>query len=142
MAAGPAQDRVDQVVRLCYADLDAARLRCEVLARLRKIMTIDAAFFATVDPATILFTSASADDPLGSANALFMDNEFGGKDVNKFAELAAASSPVSSLDRATRGERASSARYREVIPPPLACRAQRRPRPLRPPGCGPGPDAG
>jgi hypothetical protein len=87
-----------------------------VLSRLRRIMTVDAAFFGTVDPQTLLFTSA-ADDPLRAATPLFLDNEYGRADVNKFAALAEAADPVSSLDRATRGQRAGSARYREVMSP-------------------------
>jgi hypothetical protein len=34
----------------CYAGLDAAGLREEVLRRLRRMLPVDAAFFATVDP--------------------------------------------------------------------------------------------
>jgi DNA-binding CsgD family transcriptional regulator len=80
-------------------------------------MTVDAAFFGTVDPQTLLFTSAAADDPLRAATPLFLDNEYGRADVNKFAALAEAADPVGSLDRATRGQRAGSARYREVMSP-------------------------
>jgi DNA-binding CsgD family transcriptional regulator len=55
--------------------------------------------------------------PLGAATPEFLDNEYGRADVNKFAALAEAADPVSSLDRATRGDRAGSARYREVMSP-------------------------
>src|SRR5215831_8688695 len=53
----------------------------EVLRRLRRILPVDSAFFATVDPMTLLFTSAAADEPLGAATPLFLDNEFGREDV-------------------------------------------------------------
>ena len=109
--------QVTALIGRCYAGLDAASLRDEVLRRLRRIMTVDAAFFGTVDPQTLLFTSAVAEGPLEAATALFLDNEYGRADVNKFAALAEAADPVSSLDRATRGQRADSARYREVISP-------------------------
>ena len=69
-------------------------------------MTIDAAFFATVDPETLLFTGASSEEPLVEAASLFLENEFGRDDVNKFAALANGADPVSSLDVATRGDRA------------------------------------
>lgn len=111
------QRRVDELVRRCYAGLDAAALRADVLQRLRSIVPVDAAFFATVDPATILFTSAMAEEPLAAATTLFLDNEFGRDDVNKFAELAAGHDPVASLDGATGGDRAASARYAEVMAP-------------------------
>jgi DNA-binding CsgD family transcriptional regulator len=109
--------RVDRLVRRCYAGLDAASLRDEVLRGLRSVITIDAAFFATVDPATILFTSVLAEEPLREATSLFLDNEFGHDDVNKFAMLAFASDPVNSLDLATEGDRRLSARYTDVMAP-------------------------
>jgi DNA-binding CsgD family transcriptional regulator len=112
-----AADRLEVLIQRCYAGLDADQLRSETLTRLRKLMTIDAAFFATVDPATILFTSTSADEPLGAATELFLANEFGQDDVNKFAALAAAPDPVNSLGHATKGEWPSSARYVEVMRP-------------------------
>jgi len=113
-----AKDRqVTALIARCYAGLDAAGLREEVLRRLRRIMPVDAAFFATVDPVTVLFTSAVAEDPLAAARPLFMDNEFGRDDVNKFAALAEASEPVSSLDRATRGDWRASPRYLEIMAP-------------------------
>jgi DNA-binding CsgD family transcriptional regulator len=105
------------LVGRCYAGLDAAGLRGEVLRRLRRMLPVDAAFFATVDPLTLLFTSAVADEPLGAATPLFLDNEFGREDVNKFAVLAQSADPVASLDRATRGQRPASARYREIMGP-------------------------
>ena len=109
--------QVTALIGRCYAGLDVAGLRDEVLRRLRRIMSVDAAFFATVDPQTLLFTSAVAEEPLAAATPLFLDNEYGRGDVNKFAALAEAADPVGSLDRATRGQRPDSARYREVISP-------------------------
>ena len=117
VAARPLDDRVDRIVRRCYAGLDVDQLRRDVLGRLRAIMPVDAVFFATVDPATMLFTSATAEEPLRGAGPLFLDNEFGRADVNKFTTLAAAADPVSSLDHATDGNRGASARYREVMAP-------------------------
>ena len=112
-----AADRLEVLIQRCYAGLDADALRSETVTRLKGLMTIDAAFFATVDPATVLFTSASADEPLGEVTEQFLANEFGRPDVNKFAELAAARDPVSSLGRATKDDWASSARYVEVMRP-------------------------
>jgi len=50
--------------------LDAASLRDETLRGLRAIVPIDAAFFAVVDPATMLFTAILAEEPLGEAGGL------------------------------------------------------------------------
>src|SRR6266581_2134855 len=117
MADAIMKRQVTVLIGRCYAGLDVADLRDEVLRRLRRIMSVDAAFFGTVDPQTLLFTSAVAEEPLGAATPLFLDNEYGRGDVNKFAALAEAADPVGSLDRATRGQRPDSARYREVMSP-------------------------
>lgn len=112
-----AADRLEVLIQRCYAGLDADELRSELLTRLRSLMTVDAAFFATVDPATLLFTSASADAPLGEVTEQFLANEFGQPDVNKFVTLAAARDPVSSLTHATKGDWQISSRYVEVMRP-------------------------
>ena len=109
--------RVDALVRRCHAGLPAAELGAEVLRRLRGVMAIDAGFFASVDPSTLLFTGVSAEEPLAAVADQFLGNEFGQPDVNKFTVLAAATRPVESLDGATGHDRASSPRYREVMAP-------------------------
>lgn len=103
--------------RLSREGLDLQSFRVAALAQLRRVLTVDAAFFASVDPATLLFTSAFAEAPLAAVTASFVDNEFGQRDVNKFAGLAAALDPVGTLDHATRGDRTTSARYRDVLSP-------------------------
>ncbi|MFF0410198.1 LuxR C-terminal-related transcriptional regulator [Kitasatospora sp. NPDC004745] len=117
MAGAAVERRLADIERRCRSGLDADALGTEALGRLRRVVPAEAALFATVDPVTLLFTSATAEDPLGPATALFLDNEFGRADVNKFAGLARAKDPVGSLDRATRGNRADSARYREIMAP-------------------------
>jgi DNA-binding CsgD family transcriptional regulator len=111
------QRQVERVAERCYAGLDLAALQAEILRGLRSLMAIDAAFFATVDPATILFTSVVAEEPLASATSEFLANEFGSDDVNKFAALASDAEHVRSLDQATGGERRASSRYLEVMAP-------------------------
>lgn len=117
MASTVAERRVEALIERCHAGLAGTDLAAEVLRRLPGIMPVAATFFAAVDPATLLFMSATSQDPLGSATALFLDNEFGRSDVNKFAALADAPDPVTSLDRATGGHRTDSARYREIMAP-------------------------
>ena len=51
------------------------------------MIPIEASFFATADPATLLFTGAMADDILEKATPSFIENEFLQDDVNKFAWL-------------------------------------------------------
>ena len=109
--------KVAELERLATSGLDVAAFQTQALRRLRSLVSVDAAFFATVDPETLLFTSASSEAPLLEAASLFLDNEFGCEDFNKFASLARAADPVSSLDAATRGDRADSTRFREVMAP-------------------------
>ena len=117
MAAGLRGDAVDRLVRLCSSGLDPDALRREALPRLRRLMRVDAAFFATVDPATLLFTGAVADEPLQAVAPEFLANELGGGDVNRFAVLADAPGHVGSLDDATRGNRDASERFRDLMAP-------------------------
>jgi len=70
VAAGTVERQVQAIIGVCQSGLGPSELRDHALNRLRKVVPIDAAFFATVDPATLLFTSATADEPLGTATAL------------------------------------------------------------------------
>ncbi|MGI5126384.1 LuxR C-terminal-related transcriptional regulator [Pseudonocardia sp. CA-107938] len=105
------------VLRACQDGLELADLRRRVLATLRSAMTVDAAFFATADPETLLFTSADSEEPLAALASSFLDNELGGADVNTFTSLVRARGHVSSLDAATRRERMASERYRDLMRP-------------------------
>jgi DNA-binding CsgD family transcriptional regulator len=106
-----------QVVHLCHAGLDVAELQRRVLRSLRRAVPVDAAFFGTADPETLVFTGAHSEDPLGPAASAFLDNELGGGDVNTFVGLVAAPGHVSSLDAATRHDRFASPRYRDIMRP-------------------------
>ena len=106
-----------QVVARCYAGLDAGSLQAEVLDGLQRIVPFDAAFSATVDPATLLFTAGVLREIPWELTPRFLVNEFLEPDVNKFRTLAAARSPVDWLDRATDHDRGTSVRYREIMAP-------------------------
>lgn len=106
-----------ELLRACASGLDVVALHREVLRSLRRLMTVDAAFFATADPDTLLFTGAYAEAPLGVATRSFMENELAGSDVNRFAALATSTRRVASLDGVTRSDRWSSARYRDIMRP-------------------------
>ena len=110
---------IGSVVRGCYvASDDVASLRKRLLDRIKRVVTLEAAFFAAADPETLLFTSAWAEAPLAAAAPLFLANEFAATfDVNRFALLAGASRPIATLDEATRGNRAASPRFREIMAP-------------------------
>jgi DNA-binding CsgD family transcriptional regulator len=106
-----------EIIRLSHAGLDSKTFRVEAVRRLRKLIPVDASFFATADPATLLFTSAVADDILARATPQFVENEFLQDDSVKFASLTRRHSPVDSLGVATKGELDLSPRYREILAP-------------------------
>ena len=65
----------DQIEGLSAGGLDLGLFRSEALQSLRSSVPTGAAFFASVDPTTLLFTSALAEPPLAAATAQFLDNE-------------------------------------------------------------------
>ena len=118
MKGSRSAERIRQeIIRLCHSGLDSRTFRVEAVRYLRKAIPVDVSFFATSDPATLLFTSAVVDDILARATAQFLDNEFLQDDSVKFARLARGSSPVDSLGAATKGELAHSPRYQEILAP-------------------------
>ena len=52
------------LVRHCGDGLPNDALRIQLLSSLRRLMPVDAVFFATADPETLLFTEAYAEEPL------------------------------------------------------------------------------
>ena len=106
-----------QIIRLSHAGLDSRTFRVEAVRLLQKLIPLDASFFATADPATLLFTSAVVDDVLARVAPQFLENEFLQDDSVKFVALARANSPVNSLGVATKGNLELSLRYQEVLAP-------------------------
>ena len=119
MTAAMVDRAVQSVVDACYsAGTDFGAFRTRLLLRLGRAVPFDVAFMAAVDPDTLLFTNAFADDALAASSVLFLDNEFGAlRDVNRFVDLAHASDPVASLDQATKGDWAESRRWRDIMAP-------------------------
>ena len=105
-----------ELIRLCHAGLDSRTLRVELLKRLNTVIPIDVSFFATADPATLLFTGAVIDE-LAEVTPQFLENEFLQDDVNKFAWMAKSNTSVVNLVQATQGELSRSRRYREILAP-------------------------
>jgi DNA-binding CsgD family transcriptional regulator len=108
---------LEDSVRLCHAGLDSRTLRVEALRLLRQVIPVDSFWFATADPATLLFTSSVVEDIPEQATAAFIANEFQQADVNKWVQLARASRPANALYLATHGQPDSSTRYREILAP-------------------------
>jgi DNA-binding CsgD family transcriptional regulator len=106
-----------EIVDLCYRGVDSMTLRREAVASLRKVVSVDGTFFATVDPSTLLYSSAFREGMPADVTPQFLRNEFMEDDVNKVRHLATAIEPVNWLDQATAGDRELSPRYREVMRP-------------------------
>jgi DNA-binding CsgD family transcriptional regulator len=118
MEGGRPAERVRQeIIRLSHSGLDSTTFRVEAVRRLRKAIPTDVSFFATADPATMLFTSAVRDDVLAQATSLFLEREFLKDDPIQFTRLARANSPVDSLGMATKGGLVRSPRYQEILAP-------------------------
>ncbi len=118
MKSGPAlDDLVAVIAETCRAGLEPEALRAEVLTRLRKAVPVDALWWATVDPATLLYTHAYREEIPSDSGPYFVENEFLTDDVNKWTELAGDRSGVRTLDAATGGKLAISPRYRDIFEP-------------------------
>jgi DNA-binding CsgD family transcriptional regulator len=115
--ARPAERVRQEIIRLSHSGLDSRTFRVESVRRLRKVIPTDVSFFATADPATLLFTSAVRDDLLAQASPQFLEREFLKDDPIKFTRLARANLPVDSLGMATEGELVRSPRYQEILAP-------------------------
>ncbi len=59
-----------ELERLAVSGLDSQAFRRAALHRIQRVVPVDAAWFATTDPTTLLFTSAVADDVLRPSAAL------------------------------------------------------------------------
>jgi DNA-binding CsgD family transcriptional regulator len=78
---------------------------------------VDALWWATSDPSTLLFTQAFREGLPDESISYFVENEFSGGDVNQWSSLARDRNGVTTLARATDGDLESSARYRDVFQP-------------------------
>src|SRR5437764_234211 len=99
MASRDSRQQVEgELLRLCHSGPEIDELQAGVLRSLRRLMPVDAAFFATADPGTLLFTGAFSEEPLRASAPRFLDNELRGEDVNSFVSLATSEPTVASLD--------------------------------------------
>jgi hypothetical protein len=106
MLTGPALDNLAAAVaRACRSGLDPDALRAAVLPRLRKVVPVDALWWAAADPATLLFTRSYREELPEESGPYFVENEFLHDDVNKWTDLARAPSGVRTLMQATDGAR-------------------------------------
>jgi DNA-binding CsgD family transcriptional regulator len=98
-------------IGVCATDhLDAQRKALNVIC---DVLQADVAGFATVDPATVLWTSCVLhgipSDP--RSEAFMFDNEYRMDDLNKIADLARSPVPAGRLSSFEEGAREGSARF-------------------------------
>lgn len=105
------------ILKLSQSGLSAEDLRSEVVTHLRRVVPVDAVWWATADPATLLFTSAYRVGLPADSAPYFVDNEFLTDDVNKWTTLARDRAGVRSLGQATAGRFEQSTRYRDFFAP-------------------------
>jgi hypothetical protein len=105
------------IIQICRSGLPPEPLRDRVLARLRRAVPFDAAFWATVDPTTLLFTQPHQEEIPAETVPYFIQNEFLDDDVNKWTALARERLGVRTLLEATAGDMDASGRYRDIFRP-------------------------
>jgi DNA-binding CsgD family transcriptional regulator len=105
------------IVDTCRSGLPPEALRDRVLPRLRRAVPFDAAFWATVDPTTLLFTQPHQQEIPAETVPYFIQNEFLDDDVNKWTALAREPRSVGTLTQATAGRMEASSRYRDIFRP-------------------------
>ena len=110
-------DVATSIIAVCRQGLPPDQLKTEVLARLRRVIPVDALWWATSDPSTLLFTQAFREGIPDQVIPYFVDNEFLGDDVNQWTSLARGPDAVSTLARATAGDLEKSPRYRDLFQP-------------------------
>jgi DNA-binding CsgD family transcriptional regulator len=118
MASRSAQNKAAAaIVSVCHQGHPPERLKAEVLALLRPVLPVDALWWATSDPATLLFTQAYSEGIPHQSIPYLVNNEFLGRDANQWTELIHWSGGVRSLAGATGGRLELSARFRDVFQP-------------------------
>jgi DNA-binding CsgD family transcriptional regulator len=110
-------DVTASIIEVCHRGYPPDQLKAEVLTRLRRVVPVDALWWATSDPATLLFTQAYREGIPDHLIPYFVDNEFHGDDVNQWTSLARERDAVTTLAHATGGDFEASARYRDLFQP-------------------------
>jgi DNA-binding CsgD family transcriptional regulator len=105
------------IIELCRLGLDPDALRERVLSGVRRAIPFDGLWWATVDPATLLFTRTYQEEIPERTKPYFLENEFVTDDVNKWVDVACDPDGVRTLWQATGSRCRTSARYAEIFQP-------------------------
>jgi DNA-binding NarL/FixJ family response regulator len=104
-----------EIVSLCHSGLTVESLIGETMRTVSHHVPYDRICWHTVDPATLLFTSATQEN-LGHEPRL-PTYEYGIADVNKWTHLARRPCPIGALGEATHGHPEQSPRFRDLLAP-------------------------
>lgn len=104
-----------RVIACCHEGLTAPELAAALADALGRQIPIDGWCFHTIDPATVMLTTAIR--PSFAGDPRFARYEYAVPDVNKFAFLARRRRTSGVLSDATHGHLESSARYRDLLRP-------------------------
>jgi DNA-binding CsgD family transcriptional regulator len=111
------RDAAQSIIELCGLGLDPDTLRSRLLPRVRRAVPADGLWWATADPATLLFTRTYQEEIPERTKPYFLENEFIADDVNKWVDVARDRDGVRTLLQATGGVVSRSARYNEIFHP-------------------------
>jgi DNA-binding CsgD family transcriptional regulator len=106
----------EEIARLSREATDSWTFRSRAVNTLKRALPLDAIWFATADPTTLLFTGSFVEEIPERLTPAFVTNEFLDSDVNKWTALARGRKPES-LFRATSGRPEQSPRFREILAP-------------------------
>jgi DNA-binding CsgD family transcriptional regulator len=111
------RDAAQSIIELCPSGLDPETLRQRLLPRLRRAVPADGLWWATTDPATLLFTSTYQEQIPERTKPFFIENEFVADDVSKWVDVARLPEGVRTLHNVTDGVMSQSARHTEIFHP-------------------------
>jgi DNA-binding CsgD family transcriptional regulator len=117
MSGSALSNLTSAVIDDCRSGLDADALRLAIVPRLRRVVPIDALWWACADPATLLFTRSHREELPESSGPYFVENEYLHDDVNKWTELAQHPDGAATLMSATGGDPYRSDRFRDIFAP-------------------------
>jgi DNA-binding NarL/FixJ family response regulator len=114
----PGADRLARVLgELRGRGLDSHTLRHEAMARLRRMVPVDAYCFSEADPETQLMVAHATDGVDRSLSPRLYVNEYAERDFVKHRSLVEGTTRATSLSQATQGQVERSIRFRELLSP-------------------------
>ncbi|MFC4011175.1 LuxR C-terminal-related transcriptional regulator [Nonomuraea purpurea] len=116
LGAASARRAYERIQQLTLTGIADSEFLAKLSGLLREIIPFNACFWAAADPLTMLATSPSRLENLGSGEACdrYWESEFFVEDVNHFRMLARMTSPAATLYRVTEGHPRRSSRYHNL----------------------------